>query len=137
MARVGFGTLDGGRAGRIGGSRGYACSALWRRSLRFTLRTAEMTVPDAWVRPLAGGVRVLAFLNRGTAPATMWVSAATLGLTPASQYQMRDMWANTTTRSGSAFTRTVRRDTAILLRATAITLLPKPKPKPKTASKHG
>ena len=72
------------------------------------------------------------------APATMWVSAGGSRLTDlASQYQMRDMWANTTTRSGSAFTRMVRRDTAILLRATAITLLPKPKPEPKTASKHG
>ena len=39
--------------------------ALWRCSLRFTLRTAEMTVLDARVRPLAGGVRVLAFLTRG------------------------------------------------------------------------
>ena len=92
---------------------------------------------SAWVRPLAGGARAVAFLNRGTAPATMSVSAMTLGLTPASRYQVQDVWAHTTTRSGSAFTRTVPGASAILLRVTAITPPPKPKPKPTTPSKHG
>ena len=89
---------------------------------------------DVWVRPLVGGARAVAFLNRGTTPASMSVSAATLGLAAARHYQVRDVWAHTTTQSGPGFTRTLPGESAILLRVTAVK--PPPKPKPKPPAKH-
>jgi alpha-galactosidase len=75
---------------------------------------------DVWVRPLAGGARAVAFLNRGTVPASISVDASTLGLESARSYQVRDVWAHTTTRNGARFRKTLPGDSAMLMRVIAV-----------------
>jgi alpha-galactosidase len=71
---------------------------------------------DVWARPVANGDRAVALLNRGSAPASVSISAAALGLGSKRRYRVRDVWAHTTRTVTAVIRRTVPGDSAFLLR---------------------
>lgn len=77
---------------------------------------------DVWSRPLAGGGRAVALLNRGTVPASVAVKVSELGLRalPAKRrYRVQDVWTQATQTVTSVIRRTVPADSAFLLRVSA------------------
>ena len=57
---------------------------------------------EVWARPLAGGARAVALLNRGGGAITIHTSAAEVGLAPAGRYAVRDLWSGASrTTTGS------------------------------------
>ncbi len=46
---------------------------------------------EVWGRPLAGGARAVALLNRGARPALIRTSASQVGLQPAARYTVRNL----------------------------------------------
>jgi alpha-galactosidase len=73
---------------------------------------------EVWVKPLAGGDRAVALLNRGDAPLQIEAGATEIGLAPDNAFQVRDLWANlSTTHSGTLEAR-VPPHTAALYRVT-------------------
>ncbi len=71
---------------------------------------------DVWIKPLADGSRAIALLNRGTSTASISVRTAQLGIAAASRYQVRDVWAQTTSTVGSSIQRAIPAQSAFLLR---------------------
>jgi Alpha galactosidase A/Alpha galactosidase C-terminal beta sandwich domain len=56
---------------------------------------------QVWVKPLAGGERAVALLNRGTSDLRITTNAAAVGLSRGAHYRLEDLWAHTTmTTSG-------------------------------------
>jgi alpha-galactosidase len=80
--------------------------------------TAIATVGDTqvWSKPLANGDRAVALFNRGTTPAVISTSAAQLGLRAALGYQLRDVWAHTSTETASKVSAAVPAHSVVLLR---------------------
>ena len=57
---------------------------------------------EVWARPLAGGARAVALLNRGGGTITIRTTAAAVGLASAARYSVRDLWSGAgKTTSGS------------------------------------
>jgi len=57
---------------------------------------------EVWARPLAGGARAVALLNRGGGTITIQTTAAAVGLAHAGRYAVRDLWSGASrTTSGS------------------------------------
>ena len=75
---------------------------------------------QVWVKPLAGGARAVALLNRGSAALRMGTSARALGLPHARSYELQDLWAGTVTTTPGAITARVAPHTAALYRVTPI-----------------
>jgi alpha-galactosidase len=70
---------------------------------------------EIWTRPLAGGAVAVGLFNRGTAPAPMTVSWASLGIRSGDPV-VRDLWAHTTLHAPGRFTATVAGHGVVLLR---------------------
>jgi alpha-galactosidase len=73
---------------------------------------------QVWVKPLRGGSRAIALLNRGSSPLTISTSAAHAGMGAASSYSLRNLWTHTSTATGGAISATVPGESTVLLRVT-------------------
>ena len=71
---------------------------------------------EVWVRPLAGGARAVALLNRGSSPLRITTTAAAIGLTGAPAYALRDVWAHSTRTTQRTVSAVVPGDGTVLLR---------------------
>ena len=71
---------------------------------------------QVWVKPLRGGSRAIALLDRGSSPVTISTSAAAAGLGTASSYSLRNLWTHTTTTTGGAISATVPGESTVLFR---------------------
>ncbi len=74
---------------------------------------------QVWVKPLANGDRAVALLNRGSSSAEITTSAQAVGLPPAAQYTVEDVWQNTTTTTTGALAELVPADSVVLYRVSA------------------
>jgi alpha-galactosidase len=73
---------------------------------------------QVWVKPLVGGSRALALLNRGSSPIKVTTSAGAAGLPSAPSYSLRNLWTHATTATGGAISAEVPGDSTVLLRVT-------------------
>jgi len=71
---------------------------------------------EVWVKPLLGGSRAIALLNRGSSPIDIQTSAAAAGLPSAASYALRDVWTHTTSSTAGAIGAVVPGDSTLLLR---------------------
>jgi alpha-galactosidase len=71
---------------------------------------------EVWVKPLLGGSRAIALLNRGSSPIDIQTSAAAAGLPPAANYTLRNLWTHTTSSTAGAIETVVPGDSTLLLR---------------------
>jgi alpha-galactosidase len=71
---------------------------------------------EVWVKPLVGGARAVALLNRGSSAISIETSATAIGLPPAPSYAVRNLWTHTTSHTGGAIRAQVPGDGTVLLR---------------------
>jgi hypothetical protein len=71
---------------------------------------------EVWVKPLAGGSRAVALLNRGSSPMRIATSANAIGMPHAAGYRVRNVWTHADTASAGAIAAQVPGDGAVLLR---------------------
>ncbi|HLH14005.1 MAG TPA: glycoside hydrolase family 27 protein [Solirubrobacteraceae bacterium] len=71
---------------------------------------------EAWVKPLVGGARAIALLNRGSSAIEIRTSASAAGLPASSSYSVRNVWTHTTSYSSGAIAAQVPADATVLLR---------------------
>jgi Alpha galactosidase A/Alpha galactosidase C-terminal beta sandwich domain len=71
---------------------------------------------QVWVKPLVGGPRAVALLNRGTTAIRIQTSASAVGLPVASKYSIRNVSTHSTTSTTSAVGAEVPADSTVLLR---------------------
>jgi alpha-galactosidase len=74
---------------------------------------------EVWVKPLAGGQKAVAFLNRSTVPVRARTSSAAIGLPRAIHLAVRDVWRRQTRLADRTITVTVPAHGAVLLRVGA------------------
>jgi len=74
---------------------------------------------QVWVKPLIGGARAVALLNRGSAPTRIVTSASAVGLAPAASYSDRNVWTHTTGTTHGSIGAEVPGDGTVLLRVAA------------------
>lgn len=77
---------------------------------------ARRGLAEVWARPLVGGARAVALLNRGPGRLSISISLAALGLSSRSRYLASDVWARTSSVVESVIRRTVAGQSADLLR---------------------
>jgi alpha-galactosidase len=75
---------------------------------------------QVWSKPLAGGVRAVALLNRGVAPLTLATDAATLGLPRARRYTVEDLWSGRSWTTSATLSARVEGHSAELYRVAAV-----------------
>jgi len=71
---------------------------------------------EVWVKPLLGGSRAIALLNRGSSPIDIQTSAGAAGLPSAAGYALRNVWTHTTSSTAGAIGAVVPGDSTLLLR---------------------
>jgi alpha-galactosidase len=71
---------------------------------------------QVWAKPLAGGARAVALLNRGSVPLRIQTSAAAVGMRDASSYAVRDAWRHTRYFSSGPLAAEVGGESTVLLR---------------------
>jgi len=71
---------------------------------------------QVWVKPLAGGQRAVALLNRGSAPVTISTGAGAIGLPAARSYSVRNLWTHAVSSTRGAISARVGGDATVLLR---------------------
>jgi alpha-galactosidase len=71
---------------------------------------------EVWVKPLLGGSRAIALLNRGSSPIDIQTSAGAAGLPSAASYALRNVWTHTTSSTFGAIQAVVPGDSTLLLR---------------------
>jgi alpha-galactosidase len=71
---------------------------------------------QVWVKPLSGGARAVALLNRSSTPIRITTSAAAIGMPPGGGYVLRDVWAHRTRISAGPIGASVGGDSVVLLR---------------------
>jgi alpha-galactosidase len=71
---------------------------------------------QVWVRPLSGGARAVALLNRSGTATRISTSAAAIGMPPGGGYVLRDVWTHSTRVSASSISAVVGGDSSVLLR---------------------
>lgn len=71
---------------------------------------------QVWVKPLVGGARAVALLNRGTSAARITTSASAVGMPPSSSYSLRNVWTHGTSLTHGAISAEVAGDSVVLLR---------------------
>ncbi|HXC24099.1 MAG TPA: glycoside hydrolase family 27 protein [Solirubrobacteraceae bacterium] len=71
---------------------------------------------QVWVKPLIGGSRAVALLNRGPDPIRIATSASAIGLPASSGYSLRNVWAYSTSVTSGAIDIEVAGDSTVLLR---------------------
>ena len=70
---------------------------------------------QVWVKPLAGGVRALALLNRGGSPLRITTSAGALALPAGPPYRLRNLWSGALETSNGAISAEVPAQSTVLL----------------------
>ena len=71
---------------------------------------------QVWVKPLVGGARAVALLNRGSSAIKIATSAGEIGLAPAPSYALRNVWTHATSATGGLISAEVPGDSTTLLR---------------------
>jgi alpha-galactosidase len=71
---------------------------------------------QVWVKPLAGGDRAVALLNRGDSPLTVETTAQAVGMPHASRYELHDLWEGGRTATAGRIAASVAPGSAVLLR---------------------
>ena len=71
---------------------------------------------QVWVKPLVGGSRAVALLNRGTSAVRISTSARVVGVSSAPSYTVRNLWTHSTSSSSGAISADVPGDSLVLLR---------------------
>jgi hypothetical protein len=71
---------------------------------------------QVWVKPLVGGTRAVALLNRGTSAVRIATSASAVGLPSASSYTLRNLWTHSTSSTKGPLDAEVAGDSVVLLR---------------------
>jgi hypothetical protein len=74
---------------------------------------------QVWVKPLIGGPRAVALLNRGSSPARIETSASAIGLPPAGAYALRNVWTHKTSTTAGSIGAEVPGDGTVLLRVSS------------------
>lgn len=74
---------------------------------------------QVWAKPLAGGARAVALLNRGPLPLRIQTSAGAVGMQGAGSYAVRDVWKHSRYRSNGLLTADVDPESTVLLRVSA------------------
>jgi alpha-galactosidase len=74
---------------------------------------------QVWVKPLIDGSRAVALLNRGSSPTRIETSASAVGLPPASNYALRNLWTHTNSSNDGPISAEVPGDSTVLLRVSA------------------
>jgi hypothetical protein len=74
---------------------------------------------EVWVKPLLGGARAIALLNRGSSPIRIEASATAAGLPAASSYSVRNVWTHTTSVTSGSIGTEVPGDGTVLVRVSA------------------
>ncbi len=74
---------------------------------------------EVWVKPLIGGSRAVALLNRGSSATRIETSATAVGLSAASHYALRNVWTHTTSSTSGTISAEVPGDSTVLLRVSA------------------
>jgi hypothetical protein len=73
---------------------------------------------EVWARPLVGGARAVALLNRGSKPITVQTSAAAVGLPHAARYAVRNLWSSAAGTTSGTIAARVAPYSTVLLRVT-------------------
>jgi alpha-galactosidase len=60
-------------------------------------QVAEGADFQVWAKPMSSGAAAVVLLNRGTDAGQAYTTAADLGLPRASEYEVRDLWAHSST----------------------------------------
>jgi alpha-galactosidase len=76
------------------------------------------TGPQVWVKPLAGGARAVALLNRGSSAQQIATTATAVGLPPASRYSLLNVWTDHTSTSRGKISAFVQPDAVVVYRVT-------------------
>ena len=76
------------------------------------------TGQQVWVKPLAGGARAVALLNRGSGAKQITTSASAVGLPTVSRYTLLNAWTNQTSTSNGKISASVPSDAVVLYRVT-------------------
>ena len=71
---------------------------------------------QVWSKPLLGGGRAVAMLNRGSVALQITIAAKKLGLPPANRYSVRDLWARTSKTTSGPITAGVAPHAVVLYR---------------------
>ncbi|MGN6372081.1 MAG: glycoside hydrolase family 27 protein [Solirubrobacteraceae bacterium] len=71
---------------------------------------------QVWAKPLAGGARAVALLNRGSLPLRIQTSAAAVGMPSSGGYLVRDAWKHARYRSDGSLAAEVGPESTVLLR---------------------
>jgi alpha-galactosidase len=71
---------------------------------------------QVWVRPLSGGARAVALLNRGSTPVRIATSARAIGMPAVASYDVRNVWTHRTSRSHGTIAASVGGSSTTLLR---------------------
>jgi alpha-galactosidase len=74
---------------------------------------------EVWVKPLVGGARAVALLNRGSSPIEIRTSAGAIGMPAAPSYTLGNVWTHTTSSTGGSISAELPGDSTVLLRVTA------------------
>ena len=71
---------------------------------------------QVWVKPLVGGSRAVALLDRGTSAVRVTTGAKVLGMSPAPSYTLRNLWTHSTSSTSGPISADVAGDSVVLLR---------------------
>ncbi len=71
---------------------------------------------QVWVKPLVGGSRALALLNRGTSAVRITTSASAIGLPTSSSYSLRNAWTHSVSSTSGTISADVPGGSVALLR---------------------
>jgi hypothetical protein len=74
---------------------------------------------QVWVKPLVGGSRAVALLNRGPRALRLTTSAEAIGLAPAGDYLVENLWSHTTATTTGLISARVPPESAVLYRVTS------------------
>jgi alpha-galactosidase len=72
-----------------------------------------------WVKPLVGGARAVAILNRGSSTLQITTSLRAIGIARTSQYQIENLWTHRTATTTGAIRSRIAPHAAVLYRITA------------------
>jgi alpha-galactosidase len=75
---------------------------------------------QVWVKPLSGGERAVALLNRGSSAIRITTGAGAIGIAHAGSYQIENLWAHTTSTTTGEITARVAPHAAVLYRVRAL-----------------
>ncbi|HWF55398.1 MAG TPA: glycoside hydrolase family 27 protein [Solirubrobacteraceae bacterium] len=75
---------------------------------------------QVWVKPLAGGARAVALLNRGTTAMSIATSGREIGVARAAHYQVENVWTGKRSTSAGPIAAVVPPDAAVLYRVAPI-----------------